>query len=346
MQNKFLVVDGLSRAGKFLVGKSLLCSKAITSQVYLGYLERLIETIHFQSNLESQDSPYLELLRLFFVHTADDLRRYRLASLDPSDSSFFKNTAFYRSNQLAFDSYNFSALEEDATALFVTHTHESIRFFSNLYSSDIAKQLLNEFTHCFIIPIRNPSSLILSWLNRKYVDSWRNPTFSSFKLFQLNTHVVCLSDIGVSKVPWFVNESLNWLVEDKNFSTEEINLLTKDQIIAISVIYLLNDYMNIFINSKENKNHETNSFKPIFVAHESLHDRPINTYSHLIEKLNLPSFDESQLPYLLDEVKPEIFGWDSISNDFKKCCSILKSQKIINLLNNCSEKYNSLSTSI
>ena len=60
----FIVVDGLSRSGKLLLGKILLSSSSNLTQSYTGYLERIMESIYYDALDKKDITSLVELLSL------------------------------------------------------------------------------------------------------------------------------------------------------------------------------------------------------------------------------------------------------------------------------------------
>ena len=262
----FFVVDGLSRSGKLLLGKILLSSSSILSQSYTGYFERLVETIYFDSFAKKDTNSLKELLRLYFVHTIEDLKKFRLLSLNPFDSSYYRNSSTYRLNKKSIDAGVFEPdLNKDY--LFVNHTHESIDF--HCYMAVNNEKIIKKYIQEFIVIVRNPSAQILSWSGRNYFESWRNYNSSSFKLYKLLFENKFLKSQQIHNVPWFLNESFKWALSMKLLSNEALINLKKNDIIALCVIFLLEKYLSYFISNNYNK-----KFQPIFITHESIHDDP------------------------------------------------------------------------
>ena len=64
--------------------------------------------------LKKDTNSLKELLRLYFVHTIEDLKKFRLLSLNPFDSSYYRNSSTYRLNKKSIDAGVFEPdLNED-----------------------------------------------------------------------------------------------------------------------------------------------------------------------------------------------------------------------------------------
>ena len=334
----FFVVDGLSRSGKLLLGKILLSSSSILSQSYTGYFERLVETIYFDSFAKKDTNSLKELLRLYFVHTIEDLNKFRLLSLNPLDSSYYRNSSTYRLNKKSIDSGVFEPdLNKDY--LFVNHTHESIDF--HCYMADTNENLIKEYIKEFIVIVRNPSSQILSWSSRNYFESWRNYNSSSFKLYKLIFENHFLKSKQIHNVPWFVNESFKWALSMQFLSNKDLINLKKNDIIALCVIFLLEKYLSYFISNKSNK-----KFQPIFITHESIHDDPEKTINKLFKKLKIETYSNDEFTCIINELSSEKFGIESAEYSLRKCIGLKLNGQINYLLHELDEKYKKVYLSI
>ena len=90
-----ILVDGPARSGKLLLGKLLLGSPELKFQHFSGDIETLLESLYFNRENKNIQSVLLELLRNNLVHTLQDLRQFRQLSINPDDSSWYKNSAFF-----------------------------------------------------------------------------------------------------------------------------------------------------------------------------------------------------------------------------------------------------------
>ena len=231
-----LIVDGLARSGKLLLGKILLTSKSISTQSYTAYLERLIETIYFDFKKGKDIESHLELLRLYFCHTLDDLRNLRLLSLNPIDSSYYRNSNLYRTNKKDIDLGIYQP-RLDKESLFINHTHQSIDFLSHFFNNNY--EMSNNFIRNYIVVIRNPSAQILSWINRKYIKRWKDITNANFKLHKIEFKNNYLIKHNINYVPWYLNQSFRWISSKKILTRKELEYVSENEIIAICVIFLL-----------------------------------------------------------------------------------------------------------
>ena len=333
-----IIVDGLSRSGKLFLGKILLTSKSISTQTYTGYLERLIETIYFDFKSGKDIESHLELLRLYFCHTLEDLRKFRLLSLNPIDSSYYRNSNLYRTNKKNIDLGVYQP-KLDEESLFINHTHESIDFLSHLVSNHY--EMSKKFIRNYVVIIRNPSAQILSWINRKYTKSWSYITNANFKLNKIEFKNNYLINHNINYVPWFLNQSFRWITSKKILTREELEYVSENEIIAICVIFLLEKYLIFSTSNSLNK-----EFKPIFVKHESIHDSPKKVIKNLFQKLGVYSFSNSEFNYIMKEISSEKFGLQSAETSLKNCQKLIMNEKIKSHLFDLHHQYKKTNLSI
>ena len=334
----FLVVDGLSRSGKLLLGKILLTSNSISTQSYTGYLERIIETIYFDSLENKNIESLIELLRLYFNHTLEDLRQFRLVSLNPLDSSYFRNSNLYRINKKQIDLGTFKP-NFNSKSLFINHTHESIDFLQ--YGISKYNEILKKYINNYVIIVRNPAAQILSWYGRNYVENWKNINESPFKLYKLKFENNFFKNRGINNVPWYLNESFIWAESNTNINKQDLKKFEEKDIISLCVIFLLEKYLSFY----RKKNLDI-KFKPIFIMHESIHDKTEKVINNLFQKLKINIYSESEFKYILKEISQEKFGIKSADYSLKRCQELSLNLKISALLNDLHEKYKNLYLSI
>ena len=334
----FIVVDGLSRSGKLLLGKILLSSSSNLTQSYTGYLERIIESIYYDSIDKKDVNSLIELLRLYFNHTLEDLRQFRLLSLNPLDSSYYRNSYLYRENKKQIDNGTFEP-NFRKESFFINHTHESIDFIQYLIS--IQENFLKKYIKNYIVIVRNPAAQILSWFGRDYLDSWQNIITSPFKLYKLKFENNFLKEKKIFNVPWYINESFFWAQSEKSISSKELKSFVEKDIISLCVIFLLEKYLAYYNNHQIDK-----KFKPIFIMHESIHDDPEKTINNLFQKLEINMYSKNEFKYILKEISSNKFGILSAEDSLKKCLNFSLNTKINKILQELHQKYKDIYLSI
>ncbi len=330
-----IFIDGPSRSGKLLLAKLLLASPRFSFQHYSGDLERLVELIYFSRNNDRTVQVLRELLRINLAHTIEDLKNARQLSINKSDSSFYKKSSFYIMNKSLFDSGDISSLSGDGTHGFILHTHESDLFLEFLRSSPLFDDIFVHFLHRQVSIIRNPASQALSWLSRRYIDSWTSDSLSSFILYPCKYNIDKLSSSGIKSYPWYVEKTIDYYLDKQMISASAYVDFNDVDIITLSVCYLT----EIYLSSFDRLSQDNSSCHRFLVYHENLHDQPSVDVKAILSVLGL-EFDSNVLDILSkNEASPKRFGKSSTSESLNKLLKIISCREVGNVLNTTYELY-------
>lgn len=339
-----ILIDGPSRSGKLLLGKVIMASPDIAFQHYSGDLERLLEALYLNMNNKKIQQEIYELLRLNLTHTIFDLKRLRQLSLNPDDSSYYKLGSFYEENREALETKNYNEFLPLKEKQFMLHSHDCTVFLSFLMTKP---EFIKIFGHHFsniISIVRNPAAQILSWYSRSYTTQWEaaNNALTPFRLYKCMYTITSLRESGIIEVPWFINASMNFYVDQGMIAKSILRSITILEVLAISVSYLTENYLKENTLRKDQPSDEdSSSIGGILVYHEHLHDAPIKTIGFLMEELKLNISSNAVNTIALRETSAERFGCLSIASAYSKVASLIKTQEVTNIFHLASEKYNS-----
>lgn len=331
-----VLIDGPSRSGKLLLAKLLLSSPTFAFQHYSGDLESISEVIYFSRNNENSAQVLSEILRINLVHTINDLKSARQLSINENDSSYYKKTSFFVQNEHLFESGGISNISGDGMHGFILHTHESVLFLDYLRSSLLYNDIFSKFLQRQISIIRNPASQALSWLSRKYTDSWTNDSFSPFILYPCKYKLAKLSSSGVEGFPWYVEKSVDYYLNKGMILASSCENFNSVDLIALSVCYLTEIYISAFDKLSIDPSSAHHRF---MVYHENLHDQPAADIGAILSALEL-EFDPNVLELLSEnEASAERFGRKSINTSLRKLLKMVSCGKVANVLNSANELY-------
>ena len=346
-QAMFVIIDGLSRSGKLLLGKVLLGSSDSAFQYYSGNLERLLEEYYFNSDFKKNEESFSQLLRLQLVHTCQDLMQYRMLSINPSDSSYYKKSSLYATKLLYVDdSMKFEHMPSLQEKFFVTHTHESILFINNaLHNSSIFRQISSQLIQSILVVIRNTPAQILSWYSRNYLESWvqAQTLYSPFRLYPVEFINQELDFRAVKQVPWFMNIGISEYLVSGELTENDVLYLDEYELIAVSVLYLQNTYLDFIDSQKHVEDAGDNPIlKPHIVFHEHLHDHGLQCINQIYADCQISGMDNHYQSYLLEELNSARFGKQSIASNLSKAIDACRNSKIVDLIVNSTQRYKHL----
>ena len=127
----------------------------------------------------------------------------------------------------------------------------------------------------------------------------------------------------------------------KLLSNEVLVNLKENDILALCVIFLLEKYLSYFPANESNK-----KFQPIFITHESIHDEPEKVIKKLFKKLQITSYSDDELKFIINETSSENFGIESAEDSLNKCIGLKLNEEIRYLLCNLHKKYKEINLSI
>lgn len=299
----FVVVDGLGRSGKFLVGKFLLLSNQVRAQHFTGIAERLLES-YYASRNTSESRLFSDLFFNYLRISQQDLAQLRLASLNKTDSSYFKNSEYYRCNSHLIDN---GLIPPDLSPhdLYITHTHNSLDYIKYLKSKNLIA--FRESVSKVVVVQRDPIVLLASWLKRGYIDIWSNqkttPTLSVAADFY-NEEVK--NKLG-GKVSRLINRCITKALSLNMFTVEELTQMSLADIFAITIAVATQYYLE---QSKEDQHSDIYSY----YFHEHLHTAPEAALSRFSSLLGLDFNHESFKMFCHHELNASMFGLESLSN--------------------------------
>ena len=334
-----ILVDGPARSGKLLLGKLLLGSSQLKFQHFSGDVETLLESIYFNRANNEVRPILIELIRNNLVHTIEDLRQFRQLSINPSDSSWYKNSSFFNDFSEEILSGNIGGLMGD-NPQFVFHSHECVLFLEMISDDRDLVRYFSLYLRTMVSIIRNPASQALSWMSRDYPKAWSlsNSHASPSILYPSHYVLPSLLAADIQSVPWWINHSLDYYLNNGSLNYSCLESITIEDLLTLSVCYLNHLYLESFSNSYR----VTDASSPLnryYIYHEDIHDNRANCIELILNELHL-NYNPNVFSALVDkETNPSRFGRKSIQPSFDKLAPFLASSSVLSILEACHADY-------
>ena len=334
-----ILVDGPARSGKLLLGKLLLGSPQFKFQHFSGDIETLLEAIYFNRTNTTVEPILLELFRNNLVHTLEDLRQFRQLSINPNDSSWYKNSVFFNEFSEQIQHGNITGLMGE-NPQFIFHSHECVLFLDSISTNKQLSKYFKSNLGTIVSIIRNPASQALSWISRGYPKTWsRSNCHESPSILYPPSYILpSLLRSDIEGVPWFINDSLGYYVNNGSLDVSCIESFTVEELLVLSVCYLTYLYLESASHSLPRTN-EAFLLNRFHLYHEDLHDKRAKSVELILNKMGMDYCSKTFHGLVDMETDSVRFGRKSVQSSLDRLAVLFANSPVLPIMENASADY-------